>query len=212
MEPVAQSIGGKSRLPPEGPFTWDDFVALPDDDRRELIDGALIEVEVPNYDHEYIVAMIAYFLTAWARPRKAGDTLLSGYKIRVSDRQGVMPDVQFFRAGHTVRKQPQGLTEGHPDLAVEVISQSSIRYDRVTKLGWYARIAVPEYWIVSPEQRTVERLLLRDGQYVFSGSAADEEVFVPDTFPGLEIPLAELWSTNGAGTDAPGERRVKNSA
>jgi len=28
--------------------TWDEFVALPEDDRRELIDGVLVEVEMPN--------------------------------------------------------------------------------------------------------------------------------------------------------------------
>ena len=29
-----------------GPYTWDDFIALEEDDLRELIDGELVEVEV----------------------------------------------------------------------------------------------------------------------------------------------------------------------
>ena len=33
-------------------YTWDDFVALEEDDLRELIDGELVEVEVPTFDHE----------------------------------------------------------------------------------------------------------------------------------------------------------------
>jgi len=37
------------------PYTWDDFVALEEDDLRELIDGELVEVEVPTASHEYIV-------------------------------------------------------------------------------------------------------------------------------------------------------------
>jgi Uma2 family endonuclease len=42
-----------------GPYTWDDFVALDEDDRRELIDGELVEVEVPTELHEYIVWILS---------------------------------------------------------------------------------------------------------------------------------------------------------
>jgi hypothetical protein len=35
-----------------GPYRWEDFIALPDDDRRELIDGHLVEVEVPTELHD----------------------------------------------------------------------------------------------------------------------------------------------------------------
>ena len=46
-------------------FTWDDFVALGDDDLRELIDGELVEVEVPTADHEDIVGWLCFYLRAW---------------------------------------------------------------------------------------------------------------------------------------------------
>ncbi len=48
-----------------GPYTWDDFVALQEDDLRELIDGELVEVEVPTNDHEHIVLRIGGALAAW---------------------------------------------------------------------------------------------------------------------------------------------------
>ena len=53
-------------------YTWDDFIALEEDDRRELIDGELVEVEVPNLQHEQIVAALCYWLTAWARAGHGG--------------------------------------------------------------------------------------------------------------------------------------------
>ena len=50
---------GHTRVMPSSaasaPYTWDDFVALEEDDLRELIDGELVEVEVPTKLHEYIV-------------------------------------------------------------------------------------------------------------------------------------------------------------
>ena len=184
--------------PLAGSVTWDDFVRLEDDDRRELIDGVLVEVEVPTEIHEYIVMLLAYYLVGWAKPRNAGHGLASGYKVKISERRGVMPDVQFFRRGSKAERKSVGLESGHPDLAVEIISTSSVRYDRMTKLNWYASIGVPEYWIIDPFAKTLERLLLQSSrQYLLAEVVGEDAVFKPDTFAGLEIPLAELWTIPG---------------
>jgi Uma2 family endonuclease len=181
-----------------GPYTWEDFLALDDDDGRELIDGHLLEVDVATLPHEEIIATLLYFLGAWARARKAGRVLASSYKVRISTRRGVMPDVQFYRAENRAPSgQDEGLTEGRPDLAVEVVSSSSRRYDRVVKLAWYASIGVPEYWIVDPEARTLERLVLEAGHYVIADALSDTDVFRPASFEGLVVPLGELWGAEG---------------
>jgi Uma2 family endonuclease len=105
-----------------------------------------------------------------------------------------MPDVQLYLRGNEPDvAQEQGLVSGHPDLVVEVVSRSSHRYDRVTKLRWYAQLGVPEYWLVDPQARTVERLVLRDGVFSIADSLADEETFRPASLAGLEIPLTKLW-------------------
>lgn len=62
--PTAQPKGASRR------FDWQSFVALPDDDRRELVDGALVEMEVPTRWHENVVMLLGFFLTAWARTRR----------------------------------------------------------------------------------------------------------------------------------------------
>jgi Uma2 family endonuclease len=177
----------------DGPHTWDDFIRLGEDDLRELIDGELVEVEVPTNAHEAIVALLIELLGHWAKTRHAGRVLGSAYKLRISAKKGVMPDVQFYRAGNLPRGQSQGLVEGHPDLVVEVVSKTSARYDRVKKLSYYALLGVPEYWIVVPAARTLERLVLETGRYAIAEALADDEVLRPATFEGLEVPLAELW-------------------
>src|SRR5580658_8896509 len=160
------------------PYTWDDFVALDDDDRRELIDGELVEVEVPRGKHEQIVALLCFFLSAWSKAGPGGRVYASGYKVRVSERRGVMPDMQFYRRGNDAPvDQDDGLVRGRPDLVVEVISPSSQRYDRVTKLRWYAELGIPEYWLVDGAAHTLEGLVLRDGGYAFAASLADDETF-----------------------------------
>jgi Uma2 family endonuclease len=181
-----------------GPYTWEDFIALDEDDLRELVDGQLVEIEVPKRPHEHAVAMLVVLLGTWTRERKSGRVLASGYKVRISPKRGVMPDVQLFRSGNAAAfGQEDGLVEGRPDLVVEVLSRSSRRYDRVVKLAWYATIGVPEYWIVDPDARTLERLVLASGRYAIAEALAADAVFRPEGFDGLAIPLAELWEPEG---------------
>jgi Uma2 family endonuclease len=186
--PASQTAGESAR------YTWDDFIALDQEDKRELIDGELVEIEVTTFMHEKAVSRLVQALANWSDVH-GGHALPSGYKVRVSSRNGVMPDVQFYRAGNQPGPdQEQGLVRGRADLAVEVISPSSRRYDPVKKLQWYAQLGVPEYWIVDPEARTVERLVLRDGAYVIVASLeGSDDAFRPESFEGLEIPLAKLW-------------------
>jgi Uma2 family endonuclease len=76
---------------------------------------------------------------------------------------------------------------------VEIVSPSSRRYDRVTKLAWYASIGVPEYWILDPTAHTIERLVLQGDRCLVEQVASEADVFRPASFEELEIPLATLW-------------------
>lgn len=181
-------------------FTWKDFIALDEDDTRELVDGRLVEVEVPTKTHERIVAGLIILLGHWSWTRNAGQVLASGYKLRVTETRGVMPDVQFYRRGNEPRGQEQGLEEGRPDLVVEVVSAGSRSKDSVRKLHDYASLGVPEYWLIDPDARTLERLVLRDGVYGIVEALEGDAVFAPEEFEGLEIPLGRLWAEGEADT------------
>jgi Uma2 family endonuclease len=176
-----------------GPYTWSDFIELDEDDPRELLDGHLVEIEVPNWTHEAIVATLIGTLEPWARAKKAGRVLASGYKVRIGERRGAMPDVQFFRTGNIPVDQQKGLERGHPDLAIEVISPTGRSKDSVRKLYDYAAIGAPEYWLVDPEARTLTRMVLREGVYSIVEAVEGDAVFRPEGFDGLEIDLARLW-------------------
>jgi Uma2 family endonuclease len=173
--------------------TWEEFIELPDDDLRELVDGVLLEQPVPSQAHERITALLIYYLQTWVLPRQAGCVLASHYKVKVTDARGVMPDIQYLANETWKIAGEKGLTEGRPELVVEVVSPSNRRHDRVRKLDWYAAIGVPEYWLVDPEERTIERLLLTGDQYRIAQTATDG-VFRPASFEGLEIPLDLLWA------------------
>lgn len=177
-----------------GPYTWRDFVDLDEDDARELLDGQLVEIEMPTWTHERIVAVLITILTQWSWSRKTGQVLASGYRLRIDERRGTMPDVQFYRRSNQPAGQEKGLEHGRPDLVIEVISPSSRSKDSVRKLYDYAAIGVPEYWLIDPEARTLERLVLREGSYSIVEAVEGVARFQPEGFDGLEIDLGKLWN------------------
>ena len=56
---------------------------------------------------------------------------------------------------------------GAPDLVVEVLSPSTAQNDRGHKKEVYAKCGVREYWIVSPDNKSVEIYLNEDAELVF---------------------------------------------
>ena len=46
---------------------------------------------------------------------------------------------------------------GIPIIAIEVLSPSTARYDRITKRSRYQRSGVAEYWVVDMDARVIER-------------------------------------------------------
>jgi Uma2 family endonuclease len=64
---------------------------------------------------------------------------------------------------------------GAPDLVIEILSPSNTQRDRIVKFRKYLAAGVREYWVVDPNQKTVEVHILNNRQYVTTVyDAADE--------------------------------------
>ena len=55
--------------------------------------------------------------------------------------------------------------ENVPVFIAEFLSPKTKKTDRGEKMELYATIGVPEYWLVEPVKRFIERYVLRDGRY-----------------------------------------------
>lgn len=65
--------------------------------------------------------------------------------------------------------------EGSPDLAIEILSPSSVKRDKIDKLQTYAQFNIPEYWIVDPDMETLEQYILKNDYYELVNLFQDEE-------------------------------------
>jgi Uma2 family endonuclease len=174
-------------------MTLEEWEALDEDVDGELVDGFLVEEEVPNFVHEIVVTWLAQTLGAWVG-RHGGVAGASGVKYGLAFGLGRKPDFSAFFTG---RFPPgEGLVRIPPDVAVEIVSRSARdrRRDRIEKYAEYARFGIAWYWIVEPRARTVEIFALGDdGAYVpaltATGGIHDD---VPGC-PGLSLDVDDLW-------------------
>src|SRR5947208_451295 len=109
--------------------TAEELLAMPDHKWLELYEGELRTVSPANARHGNIAVEIASLIRAFAKPRKFGAVLVEGgYILRRKPDTVLGPDVSFLRQS---RIAPSGLPEkffeGHPDLAVEIISPTNPR-------------------------------------------------------------------------------------
>lgn len=80
-----------------------------------------------------------------------------------------------------------------PSLIIESVSPGHEAHDRRVKRRWYAELGVPHYWIIDGYEKSLECLVLRQGQYDVDSAGRAEEVVQPSFLPDLKIELGELW-------------------
>ena len=176
-------------------MSFAEWVDLPEDEPGEFVGGQLVEEELPDAIHEVIVVWVIRVLGGWLIPR-GGLVLGSEAKFAVSAPRGRKPDTSAYLPGS--RKPPRrGAISIPPDIMVEVVSPTprDARRDRVEKIQEYAAFGVRWYWIVDPQERTLEIFELgADGRYVHALAVADGVVERVPGGEGLTLDLDALWS------------------
>jgi Uma2 family endonuclease len=160
----------------------------------ELVDGVLVEEEMPSALHETIVAWLLVLLTPYFRAR-GGFVFASGLKLAIRPRRGRLADVVCFGPGK--KPEARGLVRTAPDVVIEVVSPSPAdeRRDRIEKPDDYATLGVRYYWLVDPELRSFEVWELGgDGRYVRARSALSGRVLDVPGCDGLTVDLDALWA------------------
>lgn len=128
--------------------------AAPPGERWELVDGEVLVTPSPHWSHQRGVVRLLERLVAYVRAHGVGETFVSPLDVKLEAGLVLQPDLLVVPNGELRRRAD---VIRHLLLAVEIISPSSARLDRVKKRPAYQRTRVPEYWIVDGWSRTVER-------------------------------------------------------
>lgn len=189
------------RVPDRGPMTADELLRLPADGwRYELVDGVLVRMPPPGFDHGELVMNIGGELRNFVRQRGLG-TVTGAETGFLLSRTGqpdtvLAPDVAVTRAdripprGSPLRKKHLRLA---PDLVAEVASPDQYRPEMIAKARVYLDAGVRLVWIAWPAAQAVD--VWRPGSdapvsTLSMGGALDGL----DVLPGFSYPLAELFA------------------
>lgn len=140
----------------EGNWTAERWRALPDDGRRiEVLDGELWVTPSPTSRHNAVAEELFALLRPWAQSARVARMRCLPADIEFSERRVLQPDLYAIPWREV---PPRDWTESRDLLlAAEVLSPSTARVDRHKKRLIYQEQGVPEYWIVDPRARVVER-------------------------------------------------------
>ena len=177
-------------FPSPGEWTEADYFPLSDRGRMvELSNGDVEVLPLPTDFHQLILLRLTSSLYAFVLLHRLGQIRFAPLPVRLWEGKVREPDFMFMSAAHADRI---GTYWGVPDLVGEILSEGTEQKDRETKRAEYARAGIPEYWIIDPWARTVERLRLSGHEYVLAELVTG--ALTSTEFPGWSLALSELFA------------------
>ncbi len=176
-------------------LTYQDYAALPDDGRRyQVLDGELCVTPAPGSRHQEVCGNLFAAIHAYVKARGLGKVFPAPFDVILTEAPGgtsiVQPDIVFVATDRLDQVSARGM-EGAPTLVAEVLSPTTVTFDRRRKRDLCARHGVAYYWIVDGEARAVEMYELAGHAYELLARATGDAPAAAEPFPGLA--LTDLW-------------------
>lgn len=176
-------------------MTYDEWLAWSEGEgvQSEWVNGEVVVFMPPNTAHALLVAFLLRLLADYAEAFDLGQVIAAPFEMRLA-RSAREPDLLFVARPHLDRLTPERLV-GPADLVVELISDGSVRRDRLEKFGEYATAGVPEYWLLDPRpgrHRADFHRLTDEGVYEPIRPDADGR-YRSIALPGLWVLPEWLW-------------------
>jgi Uma2 family endonuclease len=130
--------------------------------REELIGGRVVAMSPATTRHNRIAENIDFIFRTYLKGKKCVP-LGDGYNLYLTEQDRFIPDFMIVCERNKIKTKG---VYGAPDLVVEVLSPSTAKNDKWYKKNVYEASGVPEYWIVNPNERSIEVYRLYDSRYV----------------------------------------------
>lgn len=180
-------------------YTYDDYLNWDENERIELIDGEPVMQASPSRRHQEVSGEIFRQIANYLEGKKC-KVYAAPFAVRLFEKDGDQPGPldTVFEPDITVVCDQSKLDDhgckGAPDMVAEILSPSTARYDMVAKLNQYQRAGVKEYWIVSPESKTVQVFILTDGLFRVHDAYTAADIAKLNVLDGCFIELSRVFA------------------
>ena len=159
-----------------------------------LVEGEVIVNEAQR-SHEAVQTDLHFALTSWAREQLGRGLCTFPLDVGIDDQNVFAPDVLWYRhdvapARHDDPPYPM------PDIAVEVRSPSTWRYDIGAKKAAYERHGLPELWLADTAAEAVlvyRRSTPKAPTFDVALELTGENALTSPLLPGFALSVAELF-------------------
>jgi len=160
----------------EKEWTYEDYLKLEDDKRYEIIGGRLVMAPAHRPKHQRISRELEFAIWNYVKEKGLGEVFYVPIDVVLEPKYVFQPDIVFISKERKEIIDEERAIFGPPDLVVEIVSPSTLGRDTVEKREIYERFGVKEFWLVYPEMKCIEVLVLgKEGKYeLFSEGCLEE--------------------------------------
>lgn len=175
-------------------MTADEYLRLPYDGRRtQLIEGEVV-LSVPKLLHQEVACELQYALQVWRRAEPGRGLSVMPLDVKLNERNVYNPDILWYAEDRVPARSDQP-PYPMPNIAIEVRSESTWRYDVGVKKRVYEERGLPELWLVDTRAQAV-RVFRRSAPEaaVFDVVLERDEQLDSPQLPGFSLALGELFA------------------
>jgi Uma2 family endonuclease len=166
---------------------------LHDDTKAEFIEGEIVLNSPAKRKHYLIVGSLFKLLSVYVSINKLGEVATEKVLIHLT-RNDFEPDIVFFDNEKVYSFEKNTMLHPAPNFVVEVLSESTAKYDRGVKFEDYANHGVEEYWIIDPDKEEVEQYVLNNNKQFELQTKSNSGKIVSAAVKGFNIPIEAIFS------------------
>ncbi len=178
-------------------MTYEEFEALPRHGMiTMLLDGEYVVAPSPKRKHQILIGRIYLELGNFLKTHPLGDVYLAPLDVVLSKEAArvIQPDIFFIGKEKQDRLGDWEIVHGMPDLAIEVLSGPTNRYDKGKKLQYYSEYGIPELWHVSQQRPCIEIYRsAKPGGLVAVAEARPGDRLTTPLLPDFELDVEALY-------------------
>jgi len=175
-------------------MTIAEFFELPHERWASLVDGEVV-VNAPRPRHQRVTLDLLLALARWCEAASGRGEATMPLGVVLDEHNYYEPDILWFREGRGPGRSDTTL-QPLPDIAVEVRSPSTWRYDIGVKKARYEQHGLPELWLVDTAAEEVivfRRASAKSETFDASLELARGDVLSSPLLPGFALALGELF-------------------
>jgi len=174
-------------------YTYEDYRKLPEGAPYQLIGGMLIMTPAPSTHHQIISMKLEVKLASFVMERDLGLVLDAPLDVYFEESETYQPDLVFIARERLSIIEPDKIN-GAPDLVIEILSPGTAYYDLRKKFKVYEKHGVREYWVVDPEEQSVEIYALLEGRFTLGQKVEKQGTVSSAVIEGFTMQVESIFS------------------